>query len=269
MLGFKRYLPQLSQQFKVGPFTAFLHPKTPLIDTVAPCASPNSLHAWIKSWSEGHTFGLVELSKHVFGVPVRSDILSRSIRYELSWRAQGTESTKALGQVRGSTRKAFPQKGRGKARVGSIRAPQFRGGYHVHGARPHLKTQDIPRKVYRLALQTALSAKFLSNRLIIVDALNTTGLKSALQQTMQKHGLLGKKVAFIYANSDPTHFIYLANQFTKKRLIDGAKEHPLLVMRSEHISVSAILDHEYLVIEKAAVDVLERLYPSTSKRPKI
>ena len=70
----------------------------------------------------------MELQKSVFGTRIRPDILAAAIKYEKSWLEQGTESTKNLGQVRGSTRKPFPQKGRGKSRVGTLRAPQFKGG---------------------------------------------------------------------------------------------------------------------------------------------
>jgi large subunit ribosomal protein L4 len=86
------------------------------------------IHAWMESFETGKKVALIELSKDVFGQRIRNDILYRVLRYEKSWREAGTESTKALGQVRGTTRKVFPQKGRGKARVGTIRAPHFRGG---------------------------------------------------------------------------------------------------------------------------------------------
>ena len=84
--------------------------------------------AILKSFETGKAVGYLELKKDVFGLEVREDILARCLKYERSWKEQGTESTKPLGLVRGSSRKAFPQKGRGKARVRSLRAPQFRGG---------------------------------------------------------------------------------------------------------------------------------------------
>lgn len=86
------------------------------------------VHAWCNSFESGSPMGLLELDRSVFGAPIRKDLIAHALRYERSWREQGTESSKNLGQVRGSTRKPFPQKGRGKARVGTLRAPHFRGG---------------------------------------------------------------------------------------------------------------------------------------------
>jgi hypothetical protein len=87
-----------------------------------------NLDAFLNSFATGLPIGLIELKKSVFGLQVREDILARCLKYEESWFKQSTESTKTLGQVRGSSKKQFPQKGRGKARVGSHRAPQFVGG---------------------------------------------------------------------------------------------------------------------------------------------
>ncbi|OAJ38131.1 ribosomal protein L4/L1 family protein, variant [Batrachochytrium dendrobatidis JEL423] len=89
------------------------------------------VQSWLHSFKTGAFIGLLELDRTVFGVKVRPDILAQVLKYERDWHKQGTESSKALGQVRGSTRKPFPQKGRGKARVGTIRAPQFVGGMLV------------------------------------------------------------------------------------------------------------------------------------------
>jgi large subunit ribosomal protein L4 len=87
-----------------------------------------TVHSWIKSFESGSLVGLIELDKTVFGESPRSDLLYRALRYEEAWRDQRTESSKALGQVRGTTRKPFPQKGRGRARHGTLRAAQFVGG---------------------------------------------------------------------------------------------------------------------------------------------
>lgn len=107
------------------------------IEASAIASYPDKTSLWWKSskvdaWLMGNSgvpSGLLTLEKSVFAsTPVRNDLIKRAIVYEQSWREQGTESTKNLGQVRGSTRKPFAQKGRGKARVGTLRAPNFRGG---------------------------------------------------------------------------------------------------------------------------------------------
>lgn len=80
---------------------------------------------FLHSFKTGLNLGLLPFLSFI---PPRQDILFRCLKYEESWFSQSTQSTKQLGQVRGSTRKPFPQKGRGKARVGTLRSPQFRGG---------------------------------------------------------------------------------------------------------------------------------------------
>jgi large subunit ribosomal protein L4 len=148
-----------------------------------------------KSFESGKMLGLIGLSKQVFAQR-RQDIIYRCLQYERSWREQGTESSKQLGQVRGSSNKPFPQKKRGKARVGTIRAPMFKGGYTVHGPRPHLKTIDIQRKVYELGIRSALGVKIHQNDLHVVDDLKLEqASKSLLKERLQNLGLVGKKVS--------------------------------------------------------------------------
>ncbi len=206
---------------------------------------------------------MLELDRNVFAANQRKDLISRALKYESSWRAQGTESTKNLGQVRGSTRKPFAQKGRGKARVGTLRAPQFRGGYTVHGPRPHNKTIDIPKKVYDAGLRSAISTKYAQDQVLVVDSLDLThGTKSELQEKLEKLLIKGKKIYFICGDQEPNINLIAASElFTKKRIrTDGEVENPLLVSWVQHISVIPILDNELLVLDKAAVEVLEEMY---------
>ncbi|KAJ1567128.1 hypothetical protein HK405_007048, partial [Cladochytrium tenue] len=83
--------------------------------------------AWVQDFATGAHVGLAELDRSVFGAPVRKDLLARAIRYEQVWRLAGTESTKTRGLIRGTTKKPFPQKGRGAARQGSLVGPHYVG----------------------------------------------------------------------------------------------------------------------------------------------
>ncbi|KAI8908044.1 ribosomal protein L4 domain-containing protein, partial [Gorgonomyces haynaldii] len=215
------------------------------------------LNAWLENFENGNRVGLVELNRNVFGQELRQDIVSRVLRYEESWFAQGTESTKALGQVRGSTRKPFPQKGRGKARVGTLRAPQFKGGYTVHGPRPHNKAQDIQQKVYDLGIKVALSAKFAQNELRIVDRLQSPGYsKKDLYPLLDSMGLRGKKVFFMYGGIEPDLKLLRAlDEFTERE-----NEQPMILTCADQVSVRALLDHEVVVMEKEALEQLEEIY---------
>ncbi|KAJ3268197.1 hypothetical protein HDV01_003344 [Terramyces sp. JEL0728] len=220
--------------------------------------------AFLKTFTTNNRIGLVELQKNVFGLDVRVDLMARCLKYEKSWKEQGTESTKARGQVRGTGKKAAPQKGRGAARIGSLRAPQFRGGYNVHGPRPHNKTTDIQKKVYSAGIRHALSAKFQQSQLLVVDHLSlSTGTKQELKDVLEAHGLSGQKVYFIYGSLDSD--IPLTNavdMFAKKPKTDLLPhgERPLLITHANQVSVSTLLEYDYIVMDKEASEVLEEMY---------
>ncbi|KAJ3012198.1 54S ribosomal protein L4 mitochondrial [Thoreauomyces humboldtii] len=269
---------------KLATNAAFSAPVTNLVssDKVAPSLIPISsvaqfsdiknhtwrtpyLHSFISSFSSGETLGLVNLDRSVFGSTPRQDLLARALRYEKSWREQGTESTKNLGQVRGSTRKPFQQKGRGKARVGTVRAPQWRGGYIVHGPRPHDKTTDLPRKVYNGAIRSALSAKYLQNQLLVVDSLTIpSSLKAALWGPMESNNLLQKKVYFLYGDEEPEECLVKASEKFWKRDARPDKglgpEKQILVSSARNVTVNPLLENEIVVLDKKALEVLEEMY---------
>ena len=113
--------------------------------------------------------GEITLADDVFAVPVRNDLLQRMVSYQLAKRRAGTHKTKTMGEVQGSTRKPFAQKGTGRARQGSSRAPQMRGGGTVFGPVVRSHNQKMPKQVRSLALKTALSAKQADGKLVILD----------------------------------------------------------------------------------------------------
>ena len=119
---------------------------------------------------ENTSAGEVELDEAVFGVPVRKDLLARMVNYQLAKRRQGTHKTKTRAEVRGSTRKIFRQKGTGRARAGNIRVAQRRGGGIVFGPQPRDHSTDLPKKVRRQALKSALSSKLADGKLVVLDA---------------------------------------------------------------------------------------------------
>ena len=107
----------------------------------------------------------------VFGAPDRVDILHRVVRWQLACRRAGTNKTKTRSEVSGSTRKPWKQKGSGRARVGDIRAPQWRGGYRVHGPVLRDFSYSLPKKVRAMGLRVALSTKLREGKLAVVDSL--------------------------------------------------------------------------------------------------
>ncbi len=113
--------------------------------------------------------GEIELADEVFGVAVRTDLLHRMVSYQLSKRRAGTHKTKGISEISGTTKKPFNQKGGGRARQGSLRSPQFRGGATIFGPVVRSHAFDLPKKVRTLALKTALSAKAAEGKLIVLD----------------------------------------------------------------------------------------------------
>src|SRR5213595_2128074 len=113
--------------------------------------------------------GDIELAEQVFGLPVRKDILARMVNWQLAKRRAGTHKTKGISDISGTTKKPYKQKGTGRARQGSLRSPQFRGGAVIFGPVVRSHAHDLPKKVRKLALKTALSAKQAEGKLVVID----------------------------------------------------------------------------------------------------
>ena len=113
--------------------------------------------------------GTVDLSDEVFGLEPRADLLHRMVRYQLAKRRGGTVSVQDRSQVNATTAKMYRQKGTGRARHGSKKAPIFRGGGKAFGPKPRSHAIDLPMKVRALALRHALSAKAKSETLVVID----------------------------------------------------------------------------------------------------
>jgi large subunit ribosomal protein L4 len=118
---------------------------------------------------ENKEVGNIDLSEEVFGLPVRKDILARMINWQLAKRRAGTHKTKGVSDIAGTTKKPWRQKGTGRARQGSLRSPQFRGGAVIFGPVVRSHEFGLQKKVRRLALKTALSAKQAEGKLVVLD----------------------------------------------------------------------------------------------------
>ena len=114
--------------------------------------------------------GKVELDESVFGLPVRADILHRVVRWQLAKRRAGTHSTRGMAEIKGTGRKPWKQKGTGRARAGNLKAPQMRGGGVAFGPKPRSHAHALPKKVRKLGLKMALSAKQAEGRLVVLKA---------------------------------------------------------------------------------------------------
>jgi large subunit ribosomal protein L4 len=125
---------------------------------------------WPVKSLDNQEVGEIELADAVFGlVDIRKDILARTVNWQLAKRRAGTHKTKGVSEIRGTGRKPWRQKGTGRARQGSLRASQFRGGATIFGPVVRSHAHDLPKKVRRLALRIALSVKQRDGKLIVLD----------------------------------------------------------------------------------------------------
>ena len=150
--------------------------------TTAPASEQTAITLEVKS-ANGSTGRTVELPSDVFGVQVNIPLIHQVVVAQLAAARQGTHSTKTRGEVRGGGRKPYRQKGTGRARQGSTRAPQFVGGGVVHGPKPRDYAQRTPKKMKALALRGALSDRASHERIHIVDSLTGTNVPSTKAAT--------------------------------------------------------------------------------------
>lgn len=192
--------------------------------------------------------GTIELDDSVFGAEVRRDILARTVNWQLNRRRAGTHKAKERSEVSATGAKPFRQKGTGRARQGTTVAPQMRGGGVVFG--PHVREHDtkLPKKVRKLALKSALSAKQADGKLVVIDEAKLKDAKTgALAKKLAAFGW-GKTLVIDGGETD-------ANFMRAARNIVG-----LDVLPSQGANVYDILRRDTLVVTKSGVEKLvERL----------
>ena len=137
---------------------------------------------------EGKKVGDIELSEEIFNVEVNEDVMHEVVLNYLANQRQGTQSTKTRSEVSGGGKKPWKQKGTGRARQGSIRAPQWIKGGIALGPKPRSYKYTLNKKVKRLALKSALTTKVLENKIVVVDSLDFDEIKTSLGR--REHSLL-------------------------------------------------------------------------------
>ncbi|MEQ8510846.1 MAG: 50S ribosomal protein L4 [Rhodospirillaceae bacterium] len=189
--------------------------------------------------------GSVELADAIFGLDIREDILHRVVRWQLAKRQAGTHKTKTVGEVSGTNKKPFKQKGTGRARQGNARAPHQRSGGKAFGPVVRSHAHSLPKKVRRLGLKTALSAKAKSGSLIVLEEAKSSESKTKfLAEKIKK---LGWTSVLIIDGTSPDEAFCLA-----ARNIIGVD-----VLPEQGANVYDILRREKLVLTKAGLEKLE------------
>ncbi|OLP60502.1 50S ribosomal protein L4 [Xaviernesmea oryzae] len=197
---------------------------------------------------EGKDAGKVSLSDAIFGLEPREDIIARVVRWQLAKRQQGTHQTKTRGEVSRTGSKMYKQKGTGRARHHSARAPQFRGGGKAHGPVARSHAHDLPKKLRALGLRHALSSKLKSEDVIIVDSLVAADAKT--KSLIGAFAGLGLTNALIIGGAELDNNFKLAAQNIPN--VD--------VLPVQGINVYDILRRGKLVLSKDAVEALEERF---------
>ncbi|MCI6509238.1 MAG: 50S ribosomal protein L4 [Bacilli bacterium] len=196
----------------------------------------------------GSQVGEIELSEHVFGVEDHQQAIFDTVIAEQAAKRQGTQKAKTRSEVSGGGRKPWRQKGTGRARQGTIRAPQFRGGGVVFAPVPRSYVLKVNKKVARLAMRCALSNKVREGQIYVVESLELADFKTkSLVKVINDLKVNGRKVAIVLEN---------ANGNVE---IAGHNLPYLLVQQYNHISVYEMMNVNSLIITKAAVEKFEEV----------
>jgi large subunit ribosomal protein L4 len=190
---------------------------------------------------DGNVLRQEELDPYVFGAPVNVGLLHQVVTAQLTNRRQGTASTKTRAQVSGGNKKPYRQKGTGRARQGSTRAPQFRGGGVVFGPHPHPYERKIPRKMKRLAIRAALSDKANEGRILLMDAINFESPSTRDMLDLVERLPLER------------HLLVLMPDHNQNVILSARNIHRVKMGRVDSINVVELLKYDHLLLPVASV----------------
>lgn len=196
--------------------------------------------------------GSIELSDAVFGVELNEPLIHSAVRNHLANKRQGTAATKTRGNVSGSGRKLWRQKGTGRARIASLRSPLWKGGGTVHGPQPRDWSYNLPKKMRRGALRSALSERLREGNLIVIEEFSIENPKTKeFVGVLSALGLNGDK---------KTTKTLIVDSLDNENLVRSSRNvQKTKVTNSYGLNIYDLLYHEKLLISKTAVEELENL----------
>ena len=197
---------------------------------------------------KGENVGELELNETIFATKVSEHAVYEVIKNQLANKRQGTQSAKTRSEVRGGGRKPFRQKGTGRARQGSIRAPHYTGGGVVFAPKPRDYSYKVPKKLRRKALYSVLTSKLNDNELVVLDSLSLENAKTKEAVKVLEAVNAGKKAYVVTAENDTLVYRSFRN-------IEGVD-----VAAASLINVYDLVRHNKLVITKDAIAKLEEVF---------
>ena len=196
----------------------------------------------------GKSVGSVELADALFAAPVNAAVLHQVVTAQLAGRRTGTHDTKTRGEVRGGGKKPYRQKGTGRARQGSRTAPHYRGGGAVFGPHPRSYEQRLPRKMKRLALRGALTAKLGDEAIKVVDAFGLEAIRT-------------KDLAGVLGALEARGRVLVVAPGRDERLELSARNLPTVeVILADSLNVVDLLKADVVLIERPALARMEEVY---------
>jgi len=196
----------------------------------------------------GQVVDRVQLSEAVFDIPFNEAVVHQAMVRQLANRRQGTASTKARGEVKGSQRKLYAQKHTGRARRGNIKSPLLRGGGVVFGPKPRSYRQSMPKKMRRLALKCVLSTKAREGNLKIVQELD-------FQEGKTRH-----MVGVLTSLGSDSSVLILTGQSMPEVVRSAANLPEVKVLPSDLVNVLDLLSHEMLIATVPAIRKIEQTW---------
>jgi large subunit ribosomal protein L4 len=187
--------------------------------------------------------GDLALDDTVFGAEVKEHLFYAVVRWQLAMRRQGTHSTKGRAEISGGGKKPWKQKGTGRARQGSIRSPQWRGGGVVHGPKPRSYDFKLNRKIRQAALRGALTRRAQENALVVLDGLDLPEIKTRQVVDFMKKFELGEALVILPARDEKVE--------RSARNLQN-----VTVLPAEGLNVYDVLNHKNLVMTRGAVEAV-------------
>ncbi|NEU32464.1 50S ribosomal protein L4 [bacterium LRH843] len=197
---------------------------------------------------EGSEVGQIELAESVFGIEPNNSVLHDAVVMQQASLRQGTHKTKGRSEVRGGGRKPWRQKGTGRARQGSIRSPQWVGGGVVFGPTPRSYSYNLPKKVRRLAIKSALSTKVLAEEIVVLDNLSFESPKTKEMVSVLSNLSVDRKALVVTADYNEAVALSARN-------LPG-----VTFVTAEGVNVLDVIKHDKLVITKEAVEKVEEVF---------
>jgi len=199
----------------------------------------------------GKAVSKVTLPDALFGGPVRADLVHEAVRNIMANRRQGTASTKTMGEVSGGGAKPWRQKGTGRARIGSIRAPHWKGGGTVFGPKPRDYGYRIPKKVRRAAFRSALAARLQGGDLVVVDEIRLEEPKTKLmRQWLEGLDLAGAKLLIILGGGENDALVARA-----------ARNLPTVkIVRANEVNTLDVVAASKVLLPSSALKMMEEVY---------